>query len=1499
MNKDLDDRLVPNGEYRDAQNISVGKSEDDDIGALETVLGNTLIPPTDLGNADLKIIGYVEDEYKDTVFVFATDYTDGTNFNTIPINTPATKRCIIYSWSAKTPGTITTLVDDPFLNFSTTNPIQATLIEQLLFFTDNRNQPRKISIDKGVGYYYDEAQISVAKYNPYDPISLVKKQTGIVNAITSSTVFTLSAVNPNITIGMSVVSASKAGVEKIKGDEFITVTNVNGAIITLSSAPASSANYPAVNDNFIFIISTMTNQSSDPTWPGDPNFLEDKFVRFSYRFKFDDGEYSIMAPFTQIAYIPKQKGYFLEGDEDSAFRSTILDWMENDVNNVELLIPLPDKASSIETSYKIASIDVLYKESNALIVKVLETLPLIDIVAASTDNVCTYKYQSRKPYKTLTQAQTVRVYDKVPVRALAQETAGNRIIYGNIHDINTPPSNINYTARTVQKGTFTSDSWIEYPNHSLKQNRSYQVGFILSDKFGRQSSVILSPVTSGDSSGALGSTIYSPYYTQAGRPNIKNWFGDALQLTVDNEIISGSPNLNGLLSQTNFTTGEPGLYAIPTGNGDGFEIDATVGSEATISGNTYVFKLDATPATATVIPVIGDYLRGEFVDYVKVANVLPTGSPVAGTVYTVTTVGEVNSSYLNNFKNVADVKFSYSLNQNGWYSYKIVVKQTEQEYYNVYLPGILKGYPSVTTTGTAPFPIPFPGIVTDPLGSTSNIVLINDNINKVPRDLTEVGPEQKQFRSSVQLFGRVQNTVVGTAANASLNNFQYYPGSSTDTAISVATTSDSNMLYDNLSASGRDNIYQLETNPLVARISTSAAIGVVTQQVASADINLNMQPFLAIYETEPVQSLLDIFWETTSVGVLSDLNADIATGFDGPSSLVFDFTSFDEGIAPQAAITDLVYPRSNEGTAFDSSNPTTSTGFSVVDGSGQTVTSKFTLYQELSAGVDQYKYQIKTAANTYFTYKNNSSTLDVYTFTIILQTTNSPQLTGTLTSTGSLSNKDPLFDPALTLINATVDQTILRPLSPKLLAFNGTNTNNTSGKTDQLEWTITAGNPTGANGQACFQIDASNGQLTQTPNNTPNGLYSLTITLKDAVSSNVQGVGGRTITGAQQIRIGPTGLNSGVASFCKDRVNNAATMFPNQASIAPYQSAGGSITAVWYLSNNTSTGTARATYLEGTGWPSGCIPTNPTTGQFTSATYTDCYTIHRLGNALTQGTVALSMNMQLNYTSGVQPPSGIEGTINSWRVYHRTNNTQAWAVVPDVNNSTIRVDGIQRGTGLPVRLQTFSQTDSYYLQYVMAYNEPGEYLIVAKDMTTTISQTADQALIAYCNSSDLYYAECVIDDGTNQCSTSGGCTYQYGMSGTSSSSNNCSFGTLNAYSLVPYGQYVDQFFQTSALINPFSFTTDATDGNGITHTNYLSYRMKQSSPYNAGGVNYKYSFSARFTTAAGVNAGKVYNPPSWGTNSYIYNCGNLANAQDQDNALALTFPYNVNTTTIS
>ena len=42
MNKDLDERLVPNGEYRDAMNIEVAGSEGDDVGAAQNILGNQI-----------------------------------------------------------------------------------------------------------------------------------------------------------------------------------------------------------------------------------------------------------------------------------------------------------------------------------------------------------------------------------------------------------------------------------------------------------------------------------------------------------------------------------------------------------------------------------------------------------------------------------------------------------------------------------------------------------------------------------------------------------------------------------------------------------------------------------------------------------------------------------------------------------------------------------------------------------------------------------------------------------------------------------------------------------------------------------------------------------------------------------------------------------------------------------------------------------------------------------------------------------------------------------------------------------------------------------------------------------------------------------------------------------------------------------------------------------------------------------------------------------------
>jgi hypothetical protein len=824
MNQDLDDRLLPNGEYRTAQNVLVGKSEEDNVGTLQNIRGNQILDNL-TRPANSFIIGYLMDTTGNRIFAF---FTDDANNHSIRVHTIGDSS----DW--------TILVEGAFLNFSTAYPIlNINLLEDLLFWTDNNNQPRKINVKSAetAGYYTEEHQISVAKYNPYQPISLVKQEIEEVVGTPTTTVFDV-AENANIEPGMVVISKRGAASE-ITGGDFITVDSVSTAAsittVTLSSA-ASSIN---AGDIMYFLSSTMTDESDDAQWPGDPSYLESRFVRFGYRFKFDDNEYSIFSPFTQIAFIPKQKGYFLNGQEQLAVNSTILEWFENSVNNIDLIIPLPDKANNILNSYKIKEIDILYKESDQIPVKVVDTITEF----SSSNNYYTYNYQSRKPIRTLPEAQTVRVYDKVPAKALTQEVVSNRVIYGNFLTKLTPPRQINYTVNVAEKNTSGGyENFVEYPNHTLKQNRNYQVGFVLSDKYGRQSDVILSPVSA--TSDNKGSTIFAPYIPDdpegSGTPDanyyndLRKWFGNSLFLNLLTPI-TGSQTTD--------------LYA--TQNGNGFDVD--LAGAATITDTTYTFNLLS--GGNTDVPQAGDYMRGEYIDYVEVENVDSSSAPT----YTVTTSGRVNDLYLKNTEIVSpitDVKFAYTLDVNGWYSYKIVVKQTEQEYYNVYLPSAINAtdFPTAKTTDTA--------------ASVSYITLINDNINKVPRDLAEVGPDQKQYRSSVRLFGRVQPTF--TLPNI-YGNQQYFPLRTADTSTAVGNTEDILGDLDTLTTPTDDAVFQYDSNPIVARISTNKEFGIDATEFGTSGVADRFS--LAIYETEPVVSALDIYWETSQTGLISDLNA--------------------------------------------------------------------------------------------------------------------------------------------------------------------------------------------------------------------------------------------------------------------------------------------------------------------------------------------------------------------------------------------------------------------------------------------------------------------------------------------------------------------------------------------------------------------------------------------------------------------------------------------------
>ena len=1246
MNKDLDDRLVPNGEYRDALNISVGKSENSDIGTVQNVLGNYEI--LEAYEENLFCIGFYMDNQNNRIYRFLTDYKDPspTVINMAPEGT--THKITVYDFNT---AIYSVLVEGIFLNFSTTNlMLGINLLEGLLFFTDNRNQPRKINYSNAISnplYYTTETQISVAKYAPVEAPILFREVNTTAVSVDGLEVTVEDATG--IVNGMTLIS------NNIGACDYVTVLgNPIGNVVTLYSLPLVGID---PGDNLKFLISTMSDQSDNPDWPGDPAYLESKYVRFSYRFKFDDNEYSILAPFSQIAYIPKQKGYFINGDEQAAYRSTILKWMENNINNVEVLIPLPDVGNNIRNSYKITAVDILYKESNSLAIKVLDSVSYSTISGAigANSNIYSYKYQSQKPYKTLPESQLTRVYDKVPTRALAQELSGNRVIYGNFHTTYTPPKYIDYKIGAQPKNE-SFENFIEYPNHTLKQNRNYQVGFILADKFGRQSSVILSTVDLATLQGLSSygsSTIYSPYKKEYDPifPGVKCWQGNALRILINNTIESNR----------NIPAGTPGLYAQQIQQG--FAITYGV-----VTGNSFTFWLDETlPANPITVPEIGDYLRGKYTDYVKVIGRL-TPHPPDTTIWTITTDGEINDLYNYNDPGEGrlDLKFAYSLNQIGWYSYKVVVKQREQDYYNVYLPGMLDGYPVNQTSGSQVVysdvgdpslenGINVTNFPTNETGRTSHIVLINDNINKVPRDLAEVGPDQKQYRSSVELYGRVENypakfpltiepvattdlyasmimyninddpynlmdivrpgdgiqcnipnspagvvlpkwygdttitsienfnyslltpiinppgstidvgkyndieigdeisydiagmpytgTVAGYSAPTgiltltvattvsipkntrititrpdivvikftpynpilgldsaspdyaytsftitSAENWQYYPLRKADIVNTIAYATDFNFLsntVNNVTGTAGLNFYQLQSNPLIGRISTSKKMGTLPD---------DMIPVLGIYETAAVESMLDLFWETSTTGLISDLNWNVLTDFNGAAGTTnpfFDFwedqdwqgnnddknDDFNTGDANSPFISRKFFITDNVNNSIE---PTSCTLFSVFDLDDNDVTSLFEL---VSVPGTITSYRIKIKSNFIFNYDANTLSNFKFSLKVIYAdlTTYVPLFT-------RLQNRAPEFlldkPQYVTITVSTVD--ILQ-----LTATNGAFPINTNG----LWWRIINGND-----DNYFSINKTTGQLKLDTPLAQLGSYHLTVEISDAAS---------------------------------------------------------------------------------------------------------------------------------------------------------------------------------------------------------------------------------------------------------------------------------------------------------------------------------------------------------------------------------------------------------------
>ena len=597
MNKDLDERLVPNGEYRNAENIEISTSEGSDVGSVQNVIGNTKL----VGKTYDKNTGVLSATGWDDVAGAIDDLTNPECIGSI-VDTQNDKIYWFIATSDKSvsaiaeyeesTGVISPILVDKnnILDFTSSYKITGVnVIEGMLLWTDNQTEPKKIKISKFKSGSTDFNTHTTLTHT----VSTISSHTG------TSTSITLVQSDPIIQVGMTVTGTNipaDTTVSSISGTALVLSQSTSGAVtgdLTFSDAftedditvvklsplnpptltmlaskrigVGTGTNEPALvkyeflnpsTDEILPALSSITlsfvgdepeytngdilnlthkdandieheisvkiRPKNHPDGDGlitkrydttrkawvvsqvgviiqnvpttvpegslqwevvldeeDPLF-ENKFVRYAYRWKYKDGEYSCYSPFSDIAFIPGNFKY----QTNTGFNEA----MVNHLRFLSITIP-GSKPPDVE------EIDILYKESNNNLVYVADTLKEN---SDGTFPSLTYEVKSEIIGSVVEANQLLRPWDNVPKRAKSQEITANRLIYGNYYQqYDIPKENLPEIETTILPKSITSATQVDgtaitekgKPAKSLKSQRTYQVGVVYRDAYGRETPV--------------------------------------------------------------------------------------------------------------------------------------------------------------------------------------------------------------------------------------------------------------------------------------------------------------------------------------------------------------------------------------------------------------------------------------------------------------------------------------------------------------------------------------------------------------------------------------------------------------------------------------------------------------------------------------------------------------------------------------------------------------------------------------------------------------------------------------------------------------------------------------------------------------------------------------------------------------------------------------------------------------------------------------------------
>ena len=568
MNKDLDERLIPNGQYRDAMNVEVATAEDSDIGTVKNILGNHRVE--DLVGVGFTCVGSIADEKTNKLYWFISSY----------------EKDVILEYDSVNDVTLPVVVDlnagnyKAVLKFSGNIITGINIIDNLLFWTDNNSEPKKINIDickagtDPSGEKHTQLQFKNGSFNGITTqlVSAIPILTGtpstlyndygryfwaeqkqleqlfpkeIIDTTTGNVIPFTYGTNEFNTENPYNIRHYRNG--KFLGVRQVTVEGVDRDTGTPSSAFGNSVKIEDgaiqigdvvfgdnvsmdIEERHITVIrpkplnapSVKINHSENISGTNKiPNLFETKFPRFSYRYKFSDGEYSVFAPFTAPVFNPKYQidknlsvdtNVFYNKDNAYDVKEPHNKAMVNSIHSIELT-----DFVSAKTPEDAVEIEILYKQEESSVIYSIGTIKHVDPEWHATSNhenigadiglgkssfvkgfqaeggytKGRYTVTTENIYAALPANQLLRPWDNVPKKALAQEITGNRIVYGNYvqnyYLNNNVEVSVSYSDR---KNSFSNFETQGLP--SIKSQRNYQLGVVYCDKYGRETPVFTS-----------------------------------------------------------------------------------------------------------------------------------------------------------------------------------------------------------------------------------------------------------------------------------------------------------------------------------------------------------------------------------------------------------------------------------------------------------------------------------------------------------------------------------------------------------------------------------------------------------------------------------------------------------------------------------------------------------------------------------------------------------------------------------------------------------------------------------------------------------------------------------------------------------------------------------------------------------------------------------------------------------------------------------------------